>query len=79
MKQTCTVQGSSQMTGEEAESEAETDERNVGTLRTDDPLAGSRLRLFITRYDAVTVVRNEIHDEIPEPIILSVHSIKGFG
>lgn len=44
----------SQTRGGEAEREAETDERNVGTLRTGDHLEGSQLHLFAHRYDAIT-------------------------
>lgn len=39
------------MRGGEAEREAETDERNVGTLRTDDLLEDSQPHLFIRRYE----------------------------
>lgn len=42
------------MRGGEVESGAETDERNVGTLKTDDHLEDSQPHLFIHRCDAMT-------------------------
>ncbi len=53
MKQISTVQGLSQMRGDEPEREAETDERNVGTLTTDHHHGDSHLHLFTHRYGAV--------------------------
>ena len=54
MKWTPTVQRLSQMRGGESEREAETDERNVGTLRTDGRLEDSRSHPLIHRYNAIT-------------------------
>lgn len=53
MKQISIVQSLSQMREEEeeAEKEAETDERNVGTLRVVDHLKDSQQNLFTHRYN----------------------------
>lgn len=52
MSQTTTGQGLNQKRGEEAESEAETEERNIGTLTTDSHLEGSRPHPDIHLYEA---------------------------
>lgn len=50
MNQTITGQGLSQKKGEEAESEAEIEERNIGILKTDNHLERSLPHSDIHRY-----------------------------
>lgn len=52
MNQTTTGQGLNQKRGEEAESEAEIEERNIGTLKTDNHLEGSRPHSDIHLYES---------------------------
>lgn len=52
MNQTTTGQGLNQKRGEEAESEAEIEERNIGTLKMDNHLEGSRPHSDIHQYES---------------------------
>lgn len=52
MNQTTTGQGLNQKRGDEAESEGEIEERNIGTLKTDNHLEGSWLHSDIHRYES---------------------------
>lgn len=52
MNRTTIGQSLNQKRGEEAESEAEIEERNIGTLKTDNPLEGSRPQSDIHQYES---------------------------
>lgn len=52
MNQMTTGQGLNQKRGEEAEREAEIEERSIGTLKTDSHLEGSRPHLDIHRFES---------------------------